>query len=320
MRAQSLFILLPILGISLISCTNVRPLMDDNVYMMKAATVPVGEDLSDETSYATFKHRQETGNPTNGYYHQANQTTLLMSSPFFVSSDWFFYNPSNNFGTLTGSFNPYWGAHRNGYYFIDGIPGFSLYSAYMGYGAYSYYSPYYAGYGNLGNWSNGFFFNGYAHNNGFNSCYNNGFNNNGYSNNYGNVPSNLQVSSPRGTVSGYYSGNNRHGAAVVRSQSRPTNGYGHTPYGTARSNTYTSSHPQERTTYSRPSSNAQNSRGTVVRREVSNSSSTSGGVRQVPRSGSEGSISNPRSGIPSGGGNSGGGSGSGGARPGGRRI
>ncbi len=312
-----LFILL--IGFSISSCSNIRPIMDDNVYVMNSAIVPAGEDLVDETSYATFKHRQETNNPTNGYYSSLYQTAIFVN-PMINSSSWFYYGPWNNFGTLTGSFNPYWGAHRNGYYGIDMIPGMSGYSQYWGYGAYQYYYPYNSNYGAWGSV--------YGLNNCNNGFYNSGFNgNNTFNSNVTN--SGLFTSGPRATVSGYYSGNNRGGTVQVKSaqtitNSSPYNSFNRTN-SSQRDNAFDSrGSSAQRPIYSRPTSRneggTQNSVRGGSREEYSTSSSSNGGIR-MPRSNSSGTISSPRSGNSnsgSGSSTSGGSRSSSPSRPGGR--
>lgn len=53
--------------VSLSSCYTTQ-LIDDDVYSMKDANVQIGETLTDETSYATFKDRTHKNERVNSYY------------------------------------------------------------------------------------------------------------------------------------------------------------------------------------------------------------------------------------------------------------
>ncbi len=236
MKSKSLILSMFSLSLLVLSCNSTQSLVDDNVYMMRTAAVPVGADLTDETSYSTFKHRKETYNPTNGYYTpntisidpRANNNSLFggWGAPFFTA------------GMYQGNFNPYWGMHRDGFYlgsayafmynpyFYSGYGGmnYGLFNTYgMNYGMNSFYNHMY---GNNGMYSaGGYWFNGN------NAMYNNGFN--GYGNaycpsiNYANASPIRQanyVSGPRSTAGGgYYSGNDRGGSIQVKSVASNSN-------------------------------------------------------------------------------------------------
>lgn len=234
MKARSLFFVIPILGFSLISCTTTRPLMDDDVYVMQTPNLPLGEDLLDETAYSTYKYRIVADAPTQGYYDQRNRTTINSRPVMAIGSSWFAYGRYNNYGTLNGMNSPYWGAHRNGFYAIDGIPGFagSPYGYYVT--SFGYGSPVYS----WSSWWNtpySYYQNGalyssvipYGQNGGYYGgvyCPNTATNNSFFSNSNSSSSSlGYKVSGPRGTASGYYSGNNRGGTQQIKAQGNAVN-------------------------------------------------------------------------------------------------
>lgn len=90
-----------------VGCSNVRPVVDDDVYMLKSADLPIGENLVDETSYTTYKYRQNIDQKTNGYYNPARQTifstqtrrtdpNIFMTNPNNIWYMYLLYNNSNN--------------------------------------------------------------------------------------------------------------------------------------------------------------------------------------------------------------------------------
>ena len=220
MKPLSIFYMILFAGILAVSCTTTRPINDDNVYMMKTSALPVGENLTDETSYATYKHRKETDNPTAGYYDPLAQSALQRDPR--ANNNSLFY-----MGLYQGNYNGLWGMHRNGAYFGPGLPGAT------GVWAFLFFNSYPTSYGMYGNngWNN--YYNGGINNyygiygnNGSNVCYFNNlysFGNSG--NTYISRPNANYVSGPRGTTSGYYSGNNRGGAAQLKSQVSNTDSY-----------------------------------------------------------------------------------------------
>ena len=76
----------------LASCSSSRPIMDDNVYMLKTAAVPIGENLLDETSYATYKYREDKNNPTTGYYNPENQSARRNNRSMFNRPSFYYYH------------------------------------------------------------------------------------------------------------------------------------------------------------------------------------------------------------------------------------
>lgn len=325
MKAHSLIYLIPLVGITAVSCTSTRPLMDDDVYVMKTAEVPIGQDLLDETAYTTYVYRLNEEIPTNGYYDQSNAS-------YIGASSWFMYGRYNNFGTLPTFYSPYWGAHRNGFYNIDGIFGMSGFGVYYGSGyfndygvPYSYYNGYTNFYGNYYGYNSGYYGNGFNNNNVF--CFT-GLNNNSNNTNVigGAFSTGNHVSGPRATASGYYSGNNRGGSAQLKAQSTSSNSYNNSkPLSTARpiKNTTGSTALGGRNTAAKPqytrngSTNTQTARQTPstrqagsVRTNTSENSTRSTTTRSTTTRSTSTSPSTPRStNTGSGGGNSGGRSG-----------
>jgi hypothetical protein len=183
------------------SCSSFRPIMDDNVYMLKTAAVPMGENLLDETSYATYKYREDMNNPTTGYYNPMNESIRNNNgSIYYVPSYFYFgmmfpiYNVSGfgNYMSINShtNYNPY------GFNHFAGFNGYSSYytNPYLG------YYPTYGGYGNYYN-------SGFMTSSSFSST-NQGIVTNG----------NHRVSGPRATFSGYYSGVSRGGTQQLKSQ------------------------------------------------------------------------------------------------------
>jgi hypothetical protein len=338
MKARIIFYLIPFVGISAISCSSTRPLMDDDIYVMKTADVPIGEDLLDETSYSTYVYRLNEEIPTNGYYDQSNSSVLNGSS-------WFMYGRFNNLGTNASlAFNPYWAAHRNGFYYYDNIYGMS------GFG-YSYGPGYFNNYGQPYSYYNGYT-NFYGNNYGYNSqYYGNGF----YSNNYcftglntnakpsiyGGVSTGNHVSGPRASQGGYGNVGSRGGAAQLKSQSTSTaSNYSAKPIQSTRpvssnrpsssastaTNRQTTAKPQytrngtvtsqttRQSSTTRPANNSRTTNTTSGNTSTRPSSSTSTTTRTTPRS------TNTSTGTSGGrsGGSSGGSGSSGGGRSGGR--
>ncbi len=333
MKARSLFFAIPVLGFTLFSCNTMQPLLDDDVYMMKSADVPIGEELADETSYENYKFRVNADAPTSGYYDQRN-TSVLNTQPMMLGSGWFAYGRFNNFGTLSYMSSPYWGIHRNGFY---GYPGMGMYTPYYYGTGFAYGYPNYYNNGWFGSPNNyyGHYYNGGVPLNNANSgvfCYGLG-NSNGTPAYYGSPTNKLGnfVSGPRATISGgYYSGTSRGGAAQVKSQTYTSSAYSNRPAvnnsrSTQRTPQYSrttnrATNTRGTRTYSSTRSTTTNgtrsgSRGTVTTRSTSTRSSSSGTSRSTFRSGSSGSRSSSGSSGSSGGRSSGSG---GSSRSGGR--
>jgi hypothetical protein len=186
------------------ACSSSRPILDDDVYILKTAAIPIGYNLLDETSYETFKYREVSNNPTTGYYNPMNASTSMSNAPASYRSPYFYpgiiypmYN-SGGFGNYM-SFSPYTNYNPYVFYHNAGFNGYNSFynNPYLGYGGNSYY------YG------------------GFNTG-------SGFSSNAHNLPGNGHyVSGPRSTGSGYFSGVSRGGtqqlkAQIPNQQSNPT--------------------------------------------------------------------------------------------------
>ena len=182
------------------SCSSSRPILDDDVYILKTAAIPIGENLLDETSYATFKYREDSNNPTTGYYNPMNESLRnnngsisYVPSYFYTGMMYSIYNVGGfgNYMTL----NPYTNYNPYGYYHNSGFNGYnSFYNN-------SFYNNSYVGYG-----SNSQYCGGYNNGSGFSSS-TQGFVGNGH-----------YVSGPRSTNSGYFSGTSRGGTQQLKVQ------------------------------------------------------------------------------------------------------
>lgn len=205
----------------LTSCYSNRMLVDDDVYVMKNAELPVGESLTDETNYSTYRYKKDKGVASSAYYYDPYNIAAMN----YCDCNPFLFTP----------FDCGWGARNYGYSGLnDMYYGYGYYNAfghyyfgpgYMNYGAGQYgyfgnmYSPYYNPYGGFyfGTSysspyfsSNAFFYNTNPY--GYNS------NNYGNSNNYNNSNSLYNGhSGPRGSLSGYTNSGNRNNSNLVKS-------------------------------------------------------------------------------------------------------
>ena len=185
------------------SCYSPKFMVDDDVYLVKNSALPVGESLTDESTYASYRNSREADGVSRYYYDDDfffwRQRRPFSGSHWFLSTG--YYNPyfmTHPYGSFshfgTPYFSPYMFGGINPIYMVDpfGSPyGFypTAYNfAYMG----GMYSPYYGG----------FYGNPYG-----------GFNNGGnYTANYN------HHSGPRGTLSGFGNPNSRSsGGSVIKS-------------------------------------------------------------------------------------------------------
>ncbi|MES2799417.1 MAG: hypothetical protein V4638_05325 [Bacteroidota bacterium] len=172
---------------TLTSCYSSKFMVDDDVYVVKPNEIPVGESLTDETSFTNFKTNRSNGvsSTYNNDYYIINNS--FNNSPFFSSmfgfSRWNNYRPNNVifYSNQFGFSYDYWDSY---YGFYD--PYYSNYNSYYG-----FYSPY-----------NGF---GYNQNGYYGSSNQWGSNNNGGS---GTIAHN-QHNGPRGTITGGFGNSNR---------------------------------------------------------------------------------------------------------------
>lgn len=126
----------------LTSCYSSKMLVDDDVYVLKNNALPVGESLTDETAYSTFKHRKNKNKESKNYYHEdrnylyANNCNYYSYDPFGCGCSFYAYNVYGNY------YNPYGYGRPSLYY------GHGFYNAFGNYvydpftGSY-FYNPYY---------------------------------------------------------------------------------------------------------------------------------------------------------------------------------
>jgi hypothetical protein len=198
---------------SLSACMSVSQSSDDGVYIMKGASIPVGESLSDETAYSTFKYKKDRNQPRSTYYLGNNMSSMQgynrFGNHYYVNpysswnSPYYNYNYGNygynSYGSMSMTpvwvYTPGWGwstqmVMTNGYNPMYDPYSYNSWGGYN-HNPYGYYGDYYG-----------------------NNYYNNGYYNNGYynsSNYYGNNNSNSggviyqapgHHSGPRGTSAG----------------------------------------------------------------------------------------------------------------------
>jgi hypothetical protein len=171
-NATYYFVFVALLVVSA-SCSSIHPLLEDDVYMMKSADLPVGENLLDETSYATYKYRAGIDQKADQYYEPSResvfgpQNRLLFRPAFIFMGGVGFYN-------INSPLYPY-GVGGGG---LTGLTTDNNYEFWLNMKLY------------------GSSFNGYTP-----SGYYAGFNYNSHLSN--------SIYQPRGTAFGVYSGNNR---------------------------------------------------------------------------------------------------------------
>ena len=191
------------------SCYSPKFMVDDDVYMVKNSMLPVGESLTDESTYASYRNNREADGVSRHYYDD-DFFFWIQRRPFFGThwmlsmgfyNPYFMTNPYHSFSHFgTPYFSPYMFGGINPIYMADpfGSPyGFypTAYNfAYMG----GMYSPYYGGF--YGNPYGGF------------------YNGGNYTVNYN------HHSGPRGTLSGFGNPNSRSsGGSVIKSSSTAGN-------------------------------------------------------------------------------------------------
>src|SRR5574343_1630459 len=104
-----------LLGGLLSSCYSNRMLVDDDVYVMKNSELPVGESLTDETNYSTYKYKQDRGVTANSYYYDPYNITAMNN----CDCNPFYFTPFD-----CGWGNRYYGSYH-------------MYDMYYGYGYYN---------------------------------------------------------------------------------------------------------------------------------------------------------------------------------------
>jgi hypothetical protein len=159
MKSSKILIVLPVLSLLISSCYSPKLLVDDDVYVLKNNELPVGESLNDETSYATFKNKQNTGMVSSNYYNNfddlsyyplcrnASYFYMGCGCSFYAYSHFYSNRPYNQFGYSPYFYSPYAPFGYDPFYNSMGF-----YNPY-GYNPYGFnpYGGYGYGYGNYGN-------------------------------------------------------------------------------------------------------------------------------------------------------------------------
>jgi uncharacterized membrane protein YgcG len=179
------------------SCYSPKFMVDDDVYVLKSNSLPIGESLNDESSYSNYRKNRANRTVSPSIYDDN-----FSIRDRFHRDNWMFgfgYSYYNRPNYWQNSYRPSWGypyspymsmGYSNWFYFNDPF----IYE----YGFYpTAYSPYYYG----GNYGYG---NSYGYYNGSNYA-------NGYSNNNGGFISGStnNHSGPRGTIGGFGNPGNR---------------------------------------------------------------------------------------------------------------
>jgi hypothetical protein len=105
------------LATGLTSCYSVGKVIEDDVYVMKSVSLPIGESLDDESSYSAYKYKKKRNQPKNEYY-DGNTAGIYRNNNFMQP----------RFGMMYGS----------GFYSM-GRP------YYHGYNMYNYHGSFYGG-------------------------------------------------------------------------------------------------------------------------------------------------------------------------------
>lgn len=196
----------------LTSCYSSKMLVDDDVYVVKNNALPIGESLTDETTYATYKNRKNRNKESNNYYRDNrnylydNNCNHLSYDPFGCGCSYYAWNMYSNY-------YPY-GYGRPSLYYGHGFNyAFGSY-AYDPFTGMYFYDPYY--------------FNPYGYYPG--SVYGGSF----YAGNYGYGLGNItygapaihsnQHSGPRGSISGFGNPAGRNNNNVVLKSMAPSTG------------------------------------------------------------------------------------------------
>jgi hypothetical protein len=89
---------------SLTACMSVSQSSDDSVYVMKGASIPVGESLSDETAYSTFKYKKDRNQPRSRYYLGNNMSSMQNYSSF-SNRNYYYGNPYSSWSSPYYNYN-----------------------------------------------------------------------------------------------------------------------------------------------------------------------------------------------------------------------
>lgn len=187
-----------VFALSLSSCMSISDVASDDVYVMKGASIPVSESLTDETSYATYRYKKERNNRVD--YYADNRSIFRRYNRYNSPYMGYNYNSRYNMNPYFG--NTHFGHHGSGLMYMPGM-GWTFAGGYMNpYGVYGHphqmygYGDYYGGfcqvpymgynpYSGWNSWgNNGWHGNSWGNNGwGNNGWGNNGWGNNGWGNN-----------------------------------------------------------------------------------------------------------------------------------------
>ncbi|MBU2018775.1 MAG: hypothetical protein KJ941_03935 [Bacteroidetes bacterium] len=88
---------------------------DDDVYIIKSSELPIGDAVSDETSYEAYKYRNNIKSNNTGYYNPENNRPILNQTfPRTILFTNVFY--SNQFYNGSNINNGNWNSHSNTFY------------------------------------------------------------------------------------------------------------------------------------------------------------------------------------------------------------
>lgn len=206
MKLSLAFFYLTIILYGFSSCYSTQQLIDDDVYMMQDANLLIGETLTDETSYATYKDRTHKNERVNSYYSARDR--------FDANSNWnnyFFLNRNyrSSFGYL---FDPF-------YSNLGGNVVLLMFNNNFGYGH---------GYGFYGN----NYYSTFSSMNGYNPYFSNSSSNYWYGNSSGINSLNGTFSSnihkgPRGTMAGITNSTSLNNSVMLKSMKSNRAGMNH---------------------------------------------------------------------------------------------
>lgn len=185
--------ILSISSLILSSCYSEKFMQDDDVYVIKANEIQLGEDMTDEANYSNFKNRKNDASISSAYFSNDDLWYFHQNDIRREYINYLIYRYGASNSILFGNMYNYYPFPFHNPYFYD-------YSNFFTYYGNNYSAFYQANYG--------YYYNGY---------YNNGYYNNGYynNNNYVNNNNSYTASSynfhkgPRGSSSGFGNPNGR---------------------------------------------------------------------------------------------------------------
>lgn len=161
------------ISLLLTSCYSSKMLVDDDVYVVKNSELPVGESLTDETSYATYKYRQNNDMVSDDYYYDQrnylynnncydnfywnngcgcsyyawNMYNSPYYSPFGFGQPSLYYGHGFYYAFGNMVYDPFTGMYFYNPYYNPYVYGGGMYNPYYPGGYYGYYNTYGGGYG-----------------------------------------------------------------------------------------------------------------------------------------------------------------------------